>query len=71
MTTREIFNIITIEREERRMDKIFENLLKEYSGMLSRMKIRDGNEELNKICLEEFKKDLEKGLTVNKTDDII
>ena len=53
------------------MDKIFENLLKEYSGMLSRMKICDGNEELNKICLEEFKKDLEKGLTVNKTDDII
>ena len=53
------------------MNKIFENLLKEYSGMLSRMKIRDGNEELNKICLEEFKKDLEKGLTVNKTDDII
>ena len=71
MTTREIFNIITIEREERRMHKIFENLLKEYSGMLSRMKIRDGNEELNKICLEEFKKDLEKELTVNKTDDII
>ena len=53
------------------MHKIFENLLKEYSGMLSRMKIRDGNEELNKICLEEFKKDLEKELTVNKTDDII
>ena len=41
-------------------NQIFENLLKEYSGMLSRMKIRDGNEELNKICLEEFKKDLEK-----------
>lgn len=62
MTIREIFNIITIEREERRMDKIFENLLKEYSGMLSRMKIRDGNEELNKICLEEFKKDLKKSI---------
>lgn len=41
-------------------NQIFENLLKEYSGMLSRMKVRDGNEELNKICLEEFKKDLEK-----------
>ena len=53
------------------MDKIFENLLKEYSGMLSRMKIRDDSEELNKICLKEFKKDLQKGLTVNKTDDII
>ena len=71
MTTREVFDIITIEREERRMDKIFESLLKEYSGMLSRMKIRDGNEELNRICLEEFKKNLEKGLTIDKTDDII
>ena len=39
--------------------------------MLSRMKIRDGNEELNKICLEEFKKDLKKGLTTDKTDDIM
>ena len=46
--------------EEMYINQIFENLLKEYSGMLSRMKIRDGNEELNKICLEEFKKDLEK-----------
>lgn len=62
MIIRESFDIITIEREERRMDKIFENLLKEYSGMLSRMKIRDGNEELNKICLEEFKKDLKKSI---------
>ena len=71
MTIRESFDIITIEREERRMDKIFESLLKEYSGMLSRMKIRDGNEELNKICLEEFKKDLKKVLTIIKTDDIL
>ena len=62
MTTREVFDIITIEREERRMDKIFESLLKEYSGMLSRMKIRDGNEELNRICLEEFKKNLKKSI---------
>lgn len=60
LTIRESFDIITIEREERRMDKIFESLLKEYSGMLSRMKIRDDNEELNKICSEEFKKDLKK-----------
>lgn len=44
------------------MDKIFESLLKEYSGMLSRMKTRDSNEELNKICLEEFKKDLKKSI---------
>lgn len=62
MIIRESFDIITIEREERRMDKIFESLLKEYSGMLSRMKIRDGNEELNKICLEEFKKNLKKSI---------
>lgn len=62
MTIRESFDIITIEREERRTDKIFESLLKEYSGMLSRMKIRDGNEELNRICLEEFKKDLKKSI---------
>ena len=47
------------------MDKIFESLLKEYSGMLSRMKIRDGNKELNKICLEEFKKDLKKSIDNN------
>ena len=65
MTIRESFDIITIEREEIRMDKIFESLLKEYSGMLSRMKIRDGNEELNKICLEEFKKDLKKSIDNN------
>ena len=62
MIIRESFDIITIEREERKMDKIFESLLKEYSGMLSRMKIRDGNEELNKICLEEFKKNLKKSI---------
>lgn len=62
MIIRESFDIIIIEREERRMDKIFESLLKEYSGMLSRMKIRDGNEELNRICLEEFKKNLKKSI---------
>lgn len=33
-------------------------LLKENSGLLSRMKERDGNEKLNKICLEIFKKEL-------------
>ena len=65
LTIRESFDIITIEREERRMDKIFESLLKKYSDMLSRMKIRDGNEELNKICLEEFKKDLKKSIDNN------
>lgn len=32
--------------------------LKENSGLLSRMKERDGNEKLNKICLENYKKDL-------------
>ena len=31
---------------------------KENSGLLSRMKERDGNEKLNKICEEIFKKDL-------------
>ena len=34
--------------------------LKENSGLLSRMKERDGNEKLNKICLESYKKDLTK-----------
>ena len=65
MTIRESFDIITIEREERRMDKIFESILKENRGRLSRMKIRDDNEELNKICLEEFKKDLKKSIDNN------
>lgn len=37
---------------------IFEKILKENSGLLSRMKIRDGNELLNKICEESFKKEL-------------
>ena len=32
--------------------------LKENSGLLSRMKERDGNKKLNKICLENYKKDL-------------
>lgn len=31
-------------------------ILKENSGLLSRMKERDGNEKLNKICLENYKK---------------
>lgn len=33
-------------------------ILKENSGLLSRMKERDGNEKLNKICLENHRKDL-------------
>ena len=37
--------------------KELERLLKENSGLLSRMKERDGNEKLNKICEEIFKKD--------------
>ena len=36
------------------MKREIEKLLKENSGLLSRMKERDGNEELNKICLEIF-----------------
>lgn len=35
-----------------------EKLLKENSGLLSRMRIRDGNDKLNKICEEIFKKEL-------------
>ena len=35
-------------------------LLKENSGLLSRMKERDGNKKLNKICLESYKKGLNK-----------
>ena len=31
-------------------------ILKENSGLLSRMKERDENEKLNKICLEDYKK---------------
>ena len=38
--------------------KELEKLLKENSGLLSRMKERDGNEKLNKICEEIFEKDL-------------
>lgn len=33
-------------------------ILKENSGLLSRMKERDKNKKLNKICLENYKKDL-------------
>lgn len=34
--------------------------LKDNSGLLSRMKERDRNEKLNKICLENYKKRLDK-----------
>ena len=40
------------------MMKELERLLKENSGLLSRMIERDGNEKLNKICEEIFKKEL-------------
>ena len=36
--------------------KEFEKLLKENSGLLSRMKERDGNEKLNKIVKKFLKK---------------
>nr|DAG72048.1 MAG TPA: hypothetical protein [Caudoviricetes sp.] len=36
------------------------NGTKKNSGLLSQMKERDGNEKLNKICLENYKKDLTK-----------
>lgn len=39
------------------MERI-EKILKENSGLLSRMKARDGNDKLNKICNEIFKKEL-------------
>ena len=38
--------------------KEIERLLKENSGLLSRMKERDGNIELNKICLKNWKNNL-------------
>ena len=38
--------------------KELERLLKENSGLLSRMKERDGDEKLNKIFEEIFKKEL-------------
>ena len=38
--------------------KELERLLKENSGLLSRMKERDSDEKLNKICEEIFKKEL-------------
>ena len=41
---------------------MFEKMLKEYSGLLSRMKERDGNKELNKICNENFKKELKENV---------
>ena len=37
---------------------MLDKLLKANSGLLSRMKERDGNEKLNKKCLEIFKKEL-------------
>ena len=40
--------------------KELEKLLKENSGLLSRMKERDGNENLNKKCLDIFKKSIDK-----------
>lgn len=41
--------------------KTLKKLLKENSGMLSRMKERDGNEKLNKICLEFWKGEIKNG----------
>lgn len=38
--------------------EMFNKLLKENSGVLSRLKERDGNDKLNKICIEIFKKQL-------------
>ena len=38
--------------------KELEKLLKENSGLLSRMKARDSNDKLNEICEKIFKKDL-------------
>lgn len=44
-------------REDALQDmKELERLLKENSGLLSRMKERDGNEKLNEICEKSFKK---------------
>ena len=52
-------------REDALQDmKELERLLKENSGLLSRMKERDGNEKLNEICEKSFKK----VLTDEKTD---
>jgi len=48
------------------MEKL-EKLLKENSGLLSRMKARDGNNKLNKICIKNFKK----VLTDKANSDII
>ena len=47
--------------------KELEKLLKENSGLLSRMKARDGNEKLNKTCEKSFKK----VLTDDTKSDII
>ena len=44
--------------ERKKEMKELERLLKENSGLLSRMKERDGNEKLNEICEEIFKKEL-------------
>ena len=51
--------IIILDKENKdKTMKELEKLLKENSGLLSRMKERDGNEKLNKICEEIFKRDL-------------
>lgn len=47
--------------EKQNLDLIeLKKLLKENSGLLSRMKERDGNKKLNKICLENYKNSLTK-----------
>lgn len=51
-------SIVYNKEKEGHMMKELEKLLKENSGLLSRMKERDGNEKLNKVCEEIFKKDL-------------
>lgn len=43
----------------------FETLLKDFSGQLSRMKERDGNDKLNQICLDKFKEDLSRQFKKN------
>ena len=47
--------------ERKKEMKELERLLKENSGLLSRMKERDGNEKLNEICEEIFKQKERKG----------
>lgn len=55
------FDEINKQDQKQILDLIeLKRILKENSGLLSRMKERDGNEKLNKICLESYKKDLTK-----------